>query len=185
MCSLSAPKVIRQLSALIRSTESLLYGRFTDSTLNNTRGYLTAVNSQKFSEASSAALKPQESEIYTESQMMLMNDAHKTEDRSSSRLLYNALFSLPARSKKYISAQHKANHKCYSRMRLNILGFLYLISVFFWPLLKNDILTFVTMAIMCSTIGPRERRRDGKYPSIDAKEILSICGMVKGRGSFQ
>lgn len=36
------------------------------------------------------------------------------------------------RRTKYISARHKANHKCCSRMRLNILGFLYL-SLFFFP----------------------------------------------------
>lgn len=54
----------------------------------------------------------------------------------------------------------KPTTKCFSRLRLNILGFLYLIS-FFLPsqavsLLKNDILTFVTMAIMCGTIYRRK-----------------------------
>lgn len=116
-----------EMKSLIRQIEFEVHGRF------NLEPF-SAQNALKISEILLAVLsKPQQHEIYTNS-----TDIHEhVPERdllpvsfAMPFLHWSEHFPFPKDNKNTFRHNTKPNHKCCSRMRLNILGFLYLILFF-------------------------------------------------------
>lgn len=165
------------MRALIRSTELHVYGRFNLEPLlfRNSRKSANFFISENLNMKSTPArwCPDERDSIKPSSRPLCIALFRHWSERFSKRTQHESIF----------RHSTKPDHKCYSRMRLNILGFS--ITILFFSsssskrkksLLKNDILTFrnkTTMAIICVAEGGERkyhRKKFSSFHSIDSKE---------------